>query len=71
MGFIVKQLSPYRTSNLYMQEVLRDDIILNHTRGKFWEIISWENFEVIETIPDKDMAKSKLRIEQQYETPLF
>jgi hypothetical protein len=54
-----------------MQEVLRDDIILNHTRGKFWEIISWENFEVIETVPDKDMAKSKLRIEQQYETPLF
>ena len=26
---------------------------------------------MIETVPDKDMAKSKLRIEQQYETPLF
>ena len=64
-------LNSYRTPFDNRFEVLRDDIILNHTRGKFWEIISWENFEVIETVPDKDMAKSKLRIEQQYETPLF
>lgn len=47
-------------------EVLRDDIILNHTRGRFWEIICCDDLEVLETIRDDELRKNRQQIEQQY-----
>ena len=62
-GAVVKS---YHTPFDNRFEVLTDNIILNHTRSKFWEIISCDDLKVLQTISDDHLRKNRLSIEQQY-----
>ena len=47
-------------------EVLTDDVILNHTCAKFWEVLSVKTLDVLQTIPDSIIWQKRRSIEQQY-----
>ena len=61
-------IQTYRTPFDNRFEVLTDDIILNHTRSKSWEVLSSKTFDVLQTIPDAFLWQNKRSIEQFYKS---
>ena len=49
-------------------EVLTDDIILNHTRSKSWEVLFSKTLDVLQTIPDTLIWQNRRLIEQFYKS---
>ena len=61
-------IQTYRTPFDNRFEVLTDDIILNHTRSKSWEVLSSKTLDVLQTIPDAFLWQNKRSIEQFYKS---
>ena len=61
-------IQTYRTPFDNRFEVLTDDIILNHTRSKSWEVLCSKTFDVLQTIPDAFLWQNKRSIEQFYKS---
>lgn len=47
-------------------KVLNDNYILNHTRGKLWEIMSSQTLEVVQSFSDKEFVAKRRFIEEFY-----
>jgi outer membrane protein assembly factor BamB len=47
-------------------EVLNDNYILNHTRGKLWEILSSQTLEVVQSFSDKEFTARRRSVEEFY-----
>ena len=62
-------LQAYRTPFDNRFEVLTDQIILNHTRAKEWEVLSVDGFAVLECISDEDLLKDKRALWNCYRIP--
>ena len=50
-------LKSYKTPFDNRFEVLTDDLILNHTHSKSWELISSQTLEVVQRIPEEELRK--------------
>ncbi len=51
-------------------EVITDDYIVNHTKGKTWEVISSDTLEVVQEIPDSIFLKNRRSLELSYKNKI-